>query len=83
MKMKHTTFIYALALLLAVQGTLSTSVSAEPVTVDSKTIERLENLINNQQKQLEAQQKAEEYCDAEEGDDAPEVQQADAFVVGR
>jgi len=56
MKMKHTTFIYALALLLAVQGTLSTSVSAEPVTVDSKTIERLENLINNQQKQLEALQ---------------------------
>ncbi|MEJ2197689.1 MAG: hypothetical protein P8X54_03870, partial [Desulfuromonadales bacterium] len=49
-------FIYALALLLAVQGTLSTPVSAEPVTVDSKTIERLENLINNQQKQLEALQ---------------------------
>ena len=56
MKMKHTAFIYALALLLAVQGTLSTPVSAEPVTVDSKTIERLENLINNQQKQLEALQ---------------------------
>jgi hypothetical protein len=56
MKMKHTTFIYALALLLAVQGTLSTQVMAEPVTVDSKMIERLENLINSQQKQLDALQ---------------------------
>ncbi|MGD9343741.1 MAG: hypothetical protein PVJ25_06865, partial [Desulfuromonadales bacterium] len=56
MKMKHTTFIYALALLLAVQGTLSTSVSAEPVTVDSETLQRLENLISSQQKQLESLQ---------------------------
>jgi len=56
MKMKHTTFIYALALLLAVQGTLSTPVSAEPVTVDSETLQRLENLISSQQKQLESLQ---------------------------
>ncbi len=56
MKMKQTAFIYAMALLLAAQGALSTPVSAEQVTVDSKTIESLENLINSQQKKLEALQ---------------------------
>jgi hypothetical protein len=56
MKMKQRAFIYGVALFLAAQGVLSAPVRAEPVTVDSKTIERLENLINTQQKQLEALQ---------------------------
>ena len=33
--------------------------------------------------QLEAQQQAEKHCETEEEDNAPEVEQADAFVVGR
>jgi outer membrane murein-binding lipoprotein Lpp len=54
--MKQTAFIYGVAFFLAVQGVFSTPVMAEPITVDSKTIERLETLINSQQKQLEALQ---------------------------
>jgi len=42
--------------LLAALGLTAVPVAAQQVTVDAKTIERLENLINTQQKQLEALQ---------------------------
>ncbi|MBW2505081.1 MAG: hypothetical protein JRE16_11000, partial [Deltaproteobacteria bacterium] len=54
--MNYRAFSYGVALFLAAQAVLSAPVMAEPVTVDSKTLERLENLINTQQQQLEALQ---------------------------
>ncbi len=43
-------------LLLTTLGLTAMPVAAQQITVDAKTIERLENLINTQQKQLEVLQ---------------------------
>jgi hypothetical protein len=54
--MKQVKVLIYLSVFLTAQALLATGVMAAPITVDSKTLERLETLIQTQQKQLEALQ---------------------------
>jgi cell division protein FtsB len=56
MSMKYLKRFMMVVLFLTTLGFTVRPVAAQQVTVDAKTIERLENLINTQQKQLEALQ---------------------------
>lgn len=53
---KHKLLFLFTGLIFALQGFYAPVASSEPVTVDSETLQRLENLISAQQKQLESLQ---------------------------
>jgi hypothetical protein len=53
---KHKLLILLAGLIFALQGFYAPVASSAPVTVDSETLQRLENLISAQQKQLESLQ---------------------------
>ena len=53
---KHKLLILLTGLIFALQGFYAPVASSAPVTVDSETLQRLENLISAQQKQLESLQ---------------------------
>jgi hypothetical protein len=56
MNMQRMARLIMVKLLLTTLGLIAMPVAAQQITVDAKTIERLENLINTQQKQLEVLQ---------------------------